>query len=390
MLRQLLGTVANSVRPTSVHNRTRKNASRSRRLFLENLETRNLLATIVVDDDMADCKKAEYETIQEAVDVAQPGDKIEVCEGTYVEEVTVPLGKDDLELRSKKKLAAVIQAPPASTSRGIVDIAANDVTLRGFTIAGPSSNISGVFVEGTNANITENHITAIRQDPLTGAQLGIGILVGRESFSAVGTATIRKNLIDDYQKGGIVVDGPGSSAVIQDNDIIGAGPTTTGPAQNGIQISRGATAEIRKNLVTGNDYIGTQAATAAGILLFQSGAVTIEHNDVDENEVGIYLDGATLSLLANNKVRDNRRHGIFLTNDSDDNEIRNNKVNDNGEDGIHVTGDSSGNQITENKLNGNAGFDAYDDTVGTGTAGTANFWEENKGDDENRPGLLDS
>jgi len=31
--------------------------------------------------------------------------------------------------------------------------------------------------------------------------------------------------------------------------------------------------------------------------------------------------------------------------------------------------------------------DCYDDTTGTGTAGTANTWFRNNGETENRPGL---
>ena len=48
---------------------------------------------------------------------------------------------------------------------------------------------------------------------------------------------------------------------------------------------------------------------------------------------------------------------------------------------------NSGNVITGNKLRHNAEHDCHDDTVGTGTAGTANTWEKNEGDTENRPGL---
>src|SRR4051794_20419560 len=45
---------------------------------------------LIVDNDGLDCPNWEYNTIQSAVDDAQPGDKIKVCRGTYIEQVTIP------------------------------------------------------------------------------------------------------------------------------------------------------------------------------------------------------------------------------------------------------------------------------------------------------------
>ena len=68
---------------------------------------------ITVDDNGLDCRKADFNTIQAAVNAAAPGDTIKVCAGTYVEQVTIPAAKSDLTLRSHTPLAAVIKAPPA-------------------------------------------------------------------------------------------------------------------------------------------------------------------------------------------------------------------------------------------------------------------------------------
>jgi pectin methylesterase-like acyl-CoA thioesterase len=40
-------------------------------------------ATLVVDDDAADCPGAGYTTVQSAVDDAVAGDTVAVCAGTY-------------------------------------------------------------------------------------------------------------------------------------------------------------------------------------------------------------------------------------------------------------------------------------------------------------------
>jgi hypothetical protein len=47
--------------------------------------------TVVVDNDLADCPNADTTSIQAGVLLAEPGDLVLVCEGTYVEDVTVTL-----------------------------------------------------------------------------------------------------------------------------------------------------------------------------------------------------------------------------------------------------------------------------------------------------------
>src|SRR5688572_8378344 len=72
------------------------------RLRIEGLEQRNLLAVHFVDDDLAQRPDAGFQSIQAAVDAAEPGDKIRVYPGTYQEQVTIPDNKDDIELLAVK------------------------------------------------------------------------------------------------------------------------------------------------------------------------------------------------------------------------------------------------------------------------------------------------
>jgi hypothetical protein len=64
-------------------------------------------------------------------------------------------------------------------------------------------------------------------------------------------------------------------------------------------------------------------------------------------------------------------------------------------DGIHAYFDSGAavvppNYISFNKSLSNGGFDCADDTLGTGTSGTNNFWINDMGNTQNRPGLCKS
>lgn len=338
--------------------------------------TNALAKTYTVDDDLVDCPKAEFTSIQAAVTAAGPNDAVLVCSGTYVEQVVVGPGKDGLDLRSQEPLAAVIQAPPTIAAdlvngKAIVRITASqDVHLREFTIAGPGpgpcdSIRTGVRVDGgASATIRDNHVTQIHDTPFSGCQNGIGILVGRRIEGQVGSAEIFGNVLDLYQKGGIVVDGPGSYGKVHDNVTQGIGATPV-IAQNGIQISRGAVGEVHSNEVYDHSYSLAPTFGSTGILLFEAASGT--------------------SLRGNVARRNDDNVGVYATSDAD---ISGNTLTDSAFfDGVYVDPDSAGNHITGNTILDNKEHDCHDDSVGAGTAGTANFWQGNNALTENRPGL---
>jgi hypothetical protein len=335
---------------------------------------------LIVDDDGLDCPNADFQTIQEAVDAAQPGAMIKVCPGTYVEQVEIPAGKDGLTLFSEGDLQAVIKAPPLMTSpKAIVRVnGAQDLTIQHFTITGPGGGPCdsleyGVRVDdGGSAIVTDNHITEIRDTPFSGCQNGVGVLIGRNFENTFGSGTVVHNLIDDYQKGGVVVDGqlgpssPSSHAEVAYNEIDGIGPTAV-IAQNGIQVSRGAFADVHHNVVTDNVY-SPATFTGEGILLYQvtSSQTRVHHNDVHHNS-----DGIGLYTTSNVEVGYNRSH-------------------DNAPyDGVFADTDTSNNAIEFNKLFNNAEFDCDDISTGpyNAPALVANPWTNDLGYTENRPGL---
>jgi len=158
-----------------------------------------------------------------------------------------------------------------------------NVIIDGLIISGPGSGSCdsiryGIRVDGgASATITHNLIKDIRDTPFGGCQNGIGILVGRQAEGTTGSAMIDDNIIQSYQKGGIVVDNMGSTAVITNNVITGVGRTEV-IAQNGIQVSRGAMvppSNLQGNTVTANFYMNrspsTTPAVAVGILYSQAG-----------------------------------------------------------------------------------------------------------------------
>jgi parallel beta-helix repeat protein len=340
-----------------------------------------------VDDNGAQCPKADFTTIQAAVTAAQPGDKIKVCPGTYQEQVRID-NKNRLKLEALKKQEATIKFPTTTTPpNALVHIRnSDDVDVRGFVISGPfffpgcaggaDRNI-GVYVDDSeDAKLTDNRITGIKNanPALYGCQDGLGVQVGREVLGSVGTADVDHNVIEDYQKGGLVVDGAGSHGDVDHNVIRSTDPAVqiiTAP--NGAQISREATARVDHNTISGNLYTGPQDAGGTGILLCGDpdllctglvGGVKVDHNEVFNNDDGISLFDADNQEISHNDSHDNVKF-----------------------DGLFADEKSEGNLFLGNDAFNNAEFDCHDESTGTGTAGTANEWKSNRGNTSEPPGI---
>jgi hypothetical protein len=94
-------------------------------------------------------------------------------------------------------------------------------------------------------------------------------------------------VLSRYQKGGITVRGAGSSASIQNNTLTGAGPIDY-IAQNGIQVSFGGKADVKRNTVSGHDYTPTDNE-ACGLLFYQAASYTQKMNKLSSNEVDVCI-----------------------------------------------------------------------------------------------------
>jgi len=274
------------------------------------------------------CSAPGFNTVQSAVNFVAANSEIIVCPGTYTEQVMI---SKSLILVGSGPSQTTIKAPTVLLSDtagqfSIVNINGGaSVSISSFTISGPGptgcdSLHYGIFVNGgATAQILDNSIVHIRDNPFGGCQNGAGIRVGRMFTGDTGTASIIGNSISDYQKGGIVIDNTGTKATVSYNTVTGVGPSPF-IAQNGIQVGRGASATVSYNTVTGNECnvpapicgpdpdANTQSG---GILLFNDAPgplnVKVEDNNIFGNDDGVlpfFLTGGT-SVTSNN-IHDNR------------------------------------------------------------------------------------
>lgn len=240
-------------------------------------------------------------TIQNAVNTVNVAGTVHVAAGTYVEQVEI-----DQAVTVRGAGATTIVESPATLTKFFTTSAnnypiiwahdADDVTIEDLTVDGAGKGnanyrMVGVGYDNAGGLIEDVEIKDIRNTPIDGSQHGVGIL----AFSAEGTAralTVNRCNIHDYQKNGTVFAGADLAATITNNTVTGAGAVNF-IAQNGIQVSSGATGEINGNTVSGHSYTPfTYVST--GMLLYLSDANT-DDNDVLENQVGIYhINGSGL------------------------------------------------------------------------------------------------
>jgi hypothetical protein len=275
---------------------------------------------------------SEFTTIQSGVNAAgaSDGDVVLVAAGTYVEQVTVAnkvltiQGQGDAtKIVAPASLTANVQdtAPGTPSKNAMIGVNGGDVTIKDLSIDGlghgnslstafGAADFNGIFFLNASGEIEDVTITGIR-DPLnlngslSGNQRGNGIVVANRD-GVPREVEVSDTTVTDFQKTGMVFDGAGLTVDVHDNDVTGGGLQPLGsPAQNGIQVSRGATGTIDDNEVSDLGY-GPDSFSATGILVFDSDNVVVTRNEVtmigDSNDAGIAFVDADSPIAAHNEV----------------------------------------------------------------------------------------
>ena len=342
---------------------------------------------LVVDNDGADCPQADFTSIQAAVLAAQPGDKILVCRGVYLESVLVETA--DLRIEAQAEPADVVLQGTAAQRYGFHLRNTTGVLLQGFLVQGYSD--ANIIIDGGSGNtLRKNVVTAGAVDGIELLNSDANVIEQNSSFANIGPRSdgmfiwqdsddniIRHNHVFDNGQNGINLNSTGSGNLIFGN-------RTYGNVQRGIQ-----NLNSHENVYENNQSF----ENTGGILIANnSRGVIVRNNRVATNSNNgiLVAAGAMNTLVEKNELFDNGGNGIMLNNNADANIIRLNLVRESGIDGIRVNdAASAGNTIELNVLRANLEHDAHDNSAGPGTGATANFWLNNKCETENRPGLCE-
>lgn len=360
-------------------------------------------STLVVDKDKVQCPNATFTSIQAAVSAAAPGDTVLVCPDLYTEDVTVDKALTVIAKRDERDPRRCFDAAPPSPdpSRDAIvqsaligfQVLADGVTIDGFIIHPGATGVrGGIGVSGLNVrgNLVEN------------AAFGV-------SFGPSGAihSVVNGNCMRGMARAGVNLRSFSTNVSVQGNALFQNG--------QGMIVNRGSSDIAIGRNVSLRDDIFTLVFPSSRLDISENVALQSQNPDVAAIAVGGTTDSAInrnvishglgngigfagpdqgVPANVNIDVRQNAvdhmgKSGIRTTPDSLQNSlVSQNTSSSNTLDGIRIeAGANTNNRVERNVLRRNGEHDCHDDTVGTGTAGTANLWVGNSGLTENRPGL---
>jgi len=315
-----------------------------------------------------------FQTINHAASLASNGDVIRLVAATYGDEQgNVLLGNVDLRIIGAGRGLTVINAdttaginleggtlgsPTIEEHRcavaidGPATIEMRGMTLdQGFSIPGSGRAYSMWVGGGADVSCADMDFINARANPINGIQGPLGINIRGNAGADITNVTLSDCRVNEFGKGGIVANYDAHLAM-DACQVRGYNHAVSGlAAQNCVQVSRGATCEIRRCQIADSWY-DPSSGVATGFLIFDPGAsIVIEDCDVANCQVGIYFFASSPTAIA----------GV----------VRRNRVA-NTEFGIYVS-EVSGLDVIDNSfavLYPDDENDAWDD-------GSANTWDNN-------------
>jgi hypothetical protein len=271
-----------------------------------------------------------FATIQAAVTAVAAGSTIHVCPGNYPEQVVINKNLALQGVESDNTFNPTLVIPSAgfvantsSLTSGaplagqiVVEAPATDVEISYLAVDGTGNNLNngcsdtrliGILFQNASGNI--NYVVARNQSQNAAnigcnGSAGLGIFVQSAGPSTPADVTIRNSSVYGFQKNGITANELGATVRIRQNSVVGAGPIGIG--QNGIQVAFGATGVVENNTVASVVFNGNPAAgTASGILIYDSGDMSIRGNTVTYAQTGINIATDGNQPADNNTVINN-------------------------------------------------------------------------------------
>ncbi|GEM_PF-493301 len=364
----VFGNLTNSVRTTGLT---------SKGVLVSDEASTVVVALLVVDSE---------DSLSKAIELARPGDVVEVKSGTYHERIV-------LNKSITLKGVDTGSGPPVLAGDGVgstITLAADGCAIEGFVVTGSGNPHAGIEIVSNDNSISNNVIKNNK---------GYGVLITGSKGNAVIANEIRENGFDGVHiegseenevsdnvvsingRSGIVLDGSSDNAVSSNRiasnkdqgiDLVDASGNALqdnaarGNSGHGVRLIRSEMNSATGNVASNNKKDGihldgsndndisenTANGNLNGLRLINSVANSLSDNTASGNqEQGIRLRGSRENTLSGNAFRDNLLHGVHLIR-SNNNSLVDNDVMKNKKDGIYIE-ESSGNEISANSAQGN-------------------------------------
>ena len=270
-------------------------------------------STLVVDDDGADCSRADHASIQDAVDAAASGATILVCAGTYREQVTI----------AKNELRVLATGKPGDV---VLDGLDDHHMVAGFLLENAHGNLiqgflvrryheAGILLVASSGN-------TIRKNVTTGSPHHDGIQVFNSPENVVEHNTSFANTSPDNVACGINVIGPLSVGnIVRHNETFenDFGIQTAGGAADNVIFNNESHNNRRfgiRNVGSSNGTVieDNRALDNAGpgiaLLLGAPTGVTVARNKAFGNATDLSWGGSGAVVFENNHCRTSVPSGL--------------------------------------------------------------------------------
>ena len=310
------------------------------------------VADIVVDPNTPPCVatySAHYTTIQAAVSAAASGATIEVCPGTYAEQVTIttPLTLKGVTNTAGNTGAAVVVIPTGTFSGAFtqIDIQASGVTLLNIGVDGTNTlsscdfgpSLTGILFDmGSSGTLKD---VALRNHYISngsGGYCGTGTPVSANSATSV---TVTDSSVRNFDSQGLSLTAtstvtvktttvspinPGANCVYANAATVEVSSNSVAACYVGVYVTSTVQGTVSGNTVQGgtNGRTGIfcfpvcTGLTVSGNAIFDTGigfsmktssevgGVVFENNDVSGTADGVYLFLQTGNTISNNTFID--------------------------------------------------------------------------------------
>lgn len=326
-------------------------------------------------------------TIQHAIDTVLPRSIINVATGTYTEDLIVPAGKDNLELKPDTGAAVTIKGVQQSAAaewplaRPNIELLGNGTKIHGFTIEGPNPASgyysSGIVIGGNDIEIYDNTFNV--PTAATFAEVSQAIQTYRDGNNPTGGDVSGLNIHENTFTG-LGTEAAGYEAIFINHTSADPDPTGTVTIQGNTfqgDILRAITTERSKTTISGNSII-TDLAPGSSVGNARNGILVMDFDARAQDTVtvtGNTVKGSAPGNGFGQGIRIGHGGGTQpLTNIS----VTQNTVQMNDK-GIQVRASAGGVVVNDNSISGNTVYGVENTDTANTLDAEYNWWGDASG-----------